>query len=58
MFVIYGCTTCKKKETTHPSMKDHIIDVYNIEKYLMIGNLKLSRDNSEDVTWKIFYFGF
>ena len=55
---IYRCTKCKKKETTLPSMKDHVISVHDSEKYLMIDNFKISRDNSEDVTWKNFYFGF
>ena len=55
---IYRCSKCKKKETTLPNMKDHVINVLDSEKYLMIDNFELSRDNSEVVTWKNLYFGF
>jgi hypothetical protein len=55
---IYQCTKCKHKEATLPNIKDHVVNVHDSEKYLMIDNFKMSRDDSEDVTWKNFYFGF
>ena len=55
---IYQCTKCKHKEATLPNIKDHVVNIHNSEKYLMIDNFKMSRDDSDEVTWKNFYFGF
>ena len=39
-------------------IKDHIIKVHDSEKYLMLDNFKISRDDCEEVTWRDFYFQF
>ena len=55
---IYRCSKCEKKESTLPRMKDHVITEHDSEMYLMIDNFKISREDSEDMTWRDFYFQF
>ena len=55
---IFQCTKCKDKEAKLPNIKDHVVNIHNSEKYFMIDNFKMSRDDSDEVTWKNFYFGF
>ena len=55
---VYQCTKCQRKETNIGDIKQHIINQHNSQRYLMVDNFKLSRENWEDVTWKDFYFQF
>ena len=55
---VYQCTKCKRKETNFGDIKQHIINQHNSQRYLMIDNYKLSRENWEEVTWKDFYIKF
>ena len=55
---VYQCTKCQRKETNFSDIKQHIINQHNSQRYLMIDNYKLSRENWEEVTWKEFYIQF
>ena len=55
---VYQCTKCQRKETNFSDIKQHITNQHNSQRYLMIDNYKLSRENWEEVTWKDFYIQF
>ena len=53
---IYRCSKCQKKESTIKAIENHVINLHDSQKYLMIDNFKISRENSEETTWRDFYF--
>ena len=55
---VYQCTKCQRKETNIGDIKKHIRNEHNSERFLMVDNYRLSRENWEGVTWKDFNFQF
>ena len=46
---VFQCTKCQRKETNIGDIKQHIINQHDSQRYLMVDNYKLSRENWEDV---------
>ena len=49
---VYQCSKCSEKRTLLHNIKEHVETKHKSESYLMINNYKLSRENSEEVTWR------